>query len=127
MSYLRKDEYGLRLPRKSVVRLADSLNMTIVVDWEVKPHSNKQTKASDSVGISIFNLCCHIETYVHMYVRAIIDTHFFHVSVYISCKVCSYLSLSEVKPYPKCKLQCIFYCPKYFKSCKFGNEVCQFF
>ena len=32
---------GLSLPRKSVDRLTDHLDMTIVVDWDVK-HSNKQ-------------------------------------------------------------------------------------
>ena len=31
------------LPRNSVVRLTDRLNMTIVVDWDVKPQI-KQTK-----------------------------------------------------------------------------------
>ena len=31
------------LPRNSVVRLTDLLNMTIVVDWDVKPQI-KQTK-----------------------------------------------------------------------------------
>ena len=29
----------LSLPRKSVVRLTDHLNMTIVVDWDVKPQN----------------------------------------------------------------------------------------
>ena len=29
------------MPRNSVVRLTDRLNMTIVVDWDVKPQTNK--------------------------------------------------------------------------------------
>ena len=33
---------GLSLPRKSVVRVTDRLEMTIVVDWAVKPQ-NKHT------------------------------------------------------------------------------------
>ena len=33
---------GLNLPRKSVVRLTDCLNITIVVEWDIKPQ-NKQT------------------------------------------------------------------------------------
>ena len=35
---------GLNLPRKGVDRLTDRLDMTIVVDWDVKQHSNKQIK-----------------------------------------------------------------------------------
>ena len=35
------------LPRNSVVRLTDPLNMTIVVDWDVKPQI-KQTKEISS-------------------------------------------------------------------------------
>ena len=35
---------GLNLLRKSVARLTDCLDMTIVVDLDVKPHSNIQTK-----------------------------------------------------------------------------------
>ena len=31
------------MPRKSVVRLTDRLDMTIIVDWDVK-QQNKQTK-----------------------------------------------------------------------------------
>ena len=34
---------GVSLPGKSVVRLIVRLDMTIVVDWDVKPQ-NKQTK-----------------------------------------------------------------------------------
>ena len=33
----------IRLPRKSVVGLTDLHDMTIVVDWDIKPHI-KQTK-----------------------------------------------------------------------------------
>ena len=33
---------GLSLPRKSVVRLTDSLNMSIAVDWDVKPQNNNR-------------------------------------------------------------------------------------
>ena len=35
------DHLGLSLPRKSVVRLTDRLDMTIDVDWDVKPQHNK--------------------------------------------------------------------------------------
>ena len=49
MSYWGKDVHGilvnrlgLSLPRKSGVRLTDRLDMTIVVDWNVKSQS-KQT------------------------------------------------------------------------------------
>ena len=45
--YWRNDVYsvlvkrlGLSLPRKSVVRLTDRLDMTIVVEWDVKPQNN---------------------------------------------------------------------------------------
>ena len=31
----------LSLPRESVVRLTDSLDITIVVDWDVKPQINQ--------------------------------------------------------------------------------------
>ena len=31
---------GLSLPRKSVARFTDHLDMIIVVDWDVKQHSN---------------------------------------------------------------------------------------
>ena len=34
---------GLSLPRKSVNRLTDRLDMTMVADRGVKQHSNKQT------------------------------------------------------------------------------------
>ena len=51
VSYSRKavhqvlvNHSGLSLPRKSVVRLTDHLDMTIVVDWDVK--TTKQTKRS---------------------------------------------------------------------------------
>ena len=35
--------FGLSLPRKSVVRLPDHLDITKVVDWDLKP-KNKQIK-----------------------------------------------------------------------------------
>ena len=50
VSYWRKDMYLIlvnslgSLPRNSVVRLSDRHDMTIVVDWHVKPQI-KQTKA----------------------------------------------------------------------------------
>ena len=34
------DALGLSLPRKGVVRLTDRLDMTIVVDWDVKQQQN---------------------------------------------------------------------------------------
>ena len=34
--------FGISLPRKSVDRLTDRLDMTIVVYWGIKQHSNKQ-------------------------------------------------------------------------------------
>ena len=49
VSYWRKDVHLVlvnclgSLPRNIVVRLTDCLDMTIVVDWDVKPQ-NKQTK-----------------------------------------------------------------------------------
>ena len=50
VSYWQKDVHLVlvnclgSLPRNSVVRLIDHLNMTIVVDWDIKPQikSNKQ-------------------------------------------------------------------------------------
>ena len=51
VSYWSKDVHKvlvnrlcLRMPRKGVDSLTDHLDMIIVVDWDVKPHSNKQTK-----------------------------------------------------------------------------------
>ena len=38
-TYLLVSRLGLSLPWKSVVRLTDHLNMTIVVDWDVKPQN----------------------------------------------------------------------------------------
>ena len=34
---------GLSLPRKSVVRLTDRLDITIAVDWDVKPQNNSNS------------------------------------------------------------------------------------
>ena len=36
------NRFVLSLPRNIVVRLTDHLDMIIVVDWDVKQHSNKQ-------------------------------------------------------------------------------------
>ena len=44
---------GLRLPRRSVVRLTDRLDMTIIVNWYVKPQ-HTQTKVPDAVATSTF-------------------------------------------------------------------------
>ena len=33
---------GLSLPRKSVVRLTDHLDMTVAADWDVKPQNNNR-------------------------------------------------------------------------------------
>ena len=54
------ESYGLslRLPRKSVVRLTDCLDMTIVVDWDVKQHSNKQTNMLSLTLFLVFMLSC---------------------------------------------------------------------
>ena len=41
---------GLSLPRKSVVRLTDNLDMTILVDWDVKPQKKKQTPKNDPLA-----------------------------------------------------------------------------
>ena len=50
VSYWRNDVHlvnclGLSLPRKSVVRLTDGLDMTIAVEWDVKPQNNNNNKA----------------------------------------------------------------------------------
>ena len=50
VSYWRKDVHfvnrlGLSLPRKSEVRLTDRLDMTVAVDWDVKPPNNNNNKA----------------------------------------------------------------------------------
>ena len=37
---------GLSLPRKSVVRLTDRLDMTIAVEWDVKPQKQQQQHQS---------------------------------------------------------------------------------
>ena len=42
----------LRLPRKSVIRLTDCLNMTIVFDMHIKPQ-NKETKIQISYSASV--------------------------------------------------------------------------
>ena len=34
---------GLSMPRNGVIGVTDRLNMTLAVDWAVKPHTNKQT------------------------------------------------------------------------------------
>ena len=36
------------MPRKSAVRLTDHLNMTIVVDWDVKPQNKQNEQTSDA-------------------------------------------------------------------------------
>ena len=41
---------SLNLPRKSVVRLTDHLDMTTVFDWDVKPQ-NKQTNKLETAAI----------------------------------------------------------------------------
>ena len=39
------------LPRKSVVRLTDQLNMTIAVDWDIKPQTNQTNKRTTFVDV----------------------------------------------------------------------------
>ena len=49
--YWRKDVHLVRLesmPKNSVVGITDHLNMTIVVDWDVKPTTN-QTKQKNKI------------------------------------------------------------------------------
>ena len=52
VSYWRKDIYLVlvnrlgSLPRNSVVRLTDRLDMTIVVDWDIKPQIKQTNKIS---------------------------------------------------------------------------------
>ena len=70
VSFLWKDVHcllinhlGLSLPRKSVDRLTDRHNMTIVVDWDVKEHSNKQTIDQVSFELHHEKSClCHMQT-----------------------------------------------------------------
>ena len=49
------------LPRNSVVRLTDRLNMTIVVDWDVKPQI-KQTKEISSAQKKLTSLSSQFAT-----------------------------------------------------------------
>ena len=44
VSYWRKDVH-LVLVNRSVDRLTDRSDMTIVADWDIKEHSNKQAEA----------------------------------------------------------------------------------
>ena len=46
---------GLSLPRKSVIRLTDHLNMTVIVDWDVKPQ-NKTTTKTERNSLCLFML-----------------------------------------------------------------------
>ena len=57
VSYWRKNVHlvnrlGLSLPSKSVVRLTDRLDMTVAIDWDVKPRNNNNNKA--------FCVLCHL-------------------------------------------------------------------
>ena len=44
---------SLSLPRESVLRLTDHLNMTIAVDWDVKPQT-KQAKIRDCNTVYLY-------------------------------------------------------------------------
>ena len=39
-----KDRLGLSPPRKRVAKLTDCFDMTIVVDWDVKPQNKQRNK-----------------------------------------------------------------------------------
>ena len=54
---------GLNQPRKRAVRLTDRLNMTAVVDWDVK-QQNKQTKITEQFAIRTISYCLILFTFI---------------------------------------------------------------
>ena len=53
---------GLSLSRKNVDRLTDCLDMTVVVDWDVKQHSNKPDQTAPQGSGS--TLCAILSAYL---------------------------------------------------------------